>query len=915
MLALIVGHTVYAISIVLAAFMAGLALGSLLFGRLAPRLRNPVRVYGYLELGIGLCAGAVPTLLHVLVTRSLELQSGLALPVHASALLQFFTIGGVLLVPTMLMGGTLPVLSQILGKPAEAGRAVGTLYAVNTAGAVLGVALGGYGLLPAFGNDATSALAALTNVLLGVVVLGYTCAAGPRGRLASAEIGISPTGAARISPADDDAGASAALPARETAAILLALGASGALSMLYEVAWTRALALVIGSSTYAFTSMLVAFLAGIAAGSALYAWLFGAERPPPARFAALQAGIGSSVLLTVLIYERMPDWFLTAFAWSQSPAFVQVVQIAIGAIALLLPAMFIGATLPCAVALIARDGASLAGEVGRTYAANTAGAIAGTMAVGFLVIPAIGVHAAITVGIACNFLTALALWLMTSGSLVRWRWGVTTGAVLASLVVVALPSWDQRLMSSGPAVYAKKYTHQHGPGTLRDTLAGDTLLFYRDGLNAAVSVHQKGSHLSLRINGKTDASTGLDMSTQLLCAHLPLLLHPAPERVLVIGLGSGITAGAAARHPIAGLDIVEIEPAVVQASDYFAKEHGNVLDDPRVRLTVGDARQALLTRDDRYDIIISEPSNPWISGLASLFSSEFFDLARRHLRPGGMMVQWVEYYNLSPDDIRMVVATFQRVFPHVTIWGTGSGDLLLLGRTESSPIDVGALRTRYDSLESAWPDLRRAGVIGWAGLFGYAVMGPDEAARLTRDADLNTDDRLPLEFSAPRSLYLGIGERNREWLRTYATEEFPAVPESGRRALKEDGARVAIGVALLARHEVEDALAQFQTVLQARPGHTLAQLGSAQAQILLGRPAAALAFAERVLAREPADLDALLLAVRASEALNEPRRAVVFLEKASELQPENEDVRRMLDRIRLLTGQIPTPALTRDASP
>jgi spermidine synthase len=828
-------------------------------------------------------------------------------------MLQFLMIGVLLLAPTMLMGGTLPVLTQALGKQTEAGRTVGMLYAVNTAGAVLGVALGGYALLPAFGNHATSALAALTNVLLGVIVLGYPWKADPPGGVAAAEDDVLSTGAAPVSSAY--ARTSAPISPVNAATILMALGASGALAMLYEVAWTRALALVIGSSTYAFTSMLVAFLLGIAGGSALYAWLFGRERPTPARFATIQAGIGSSVLLTLVIFERMPDWFLTAFAWSHSPAFVQFVQIGIGAIALLLPAMFMGATLPCAVALIGRDAAGLARDVGRAYAANTAGAIGGTVAAGFLVIPAIGVHAAIKIGIAANLLIGLALFLVTSRSLARWRWGLAATAVPATVIVLALPSWDQRLMSSGPAVYATQYAGVHAQDSLLEKLSDDTLLFYRDGLNAAVSVHQKGSHLSLKINGKTDASTGLDMSTQLLLAHLPLLLHPAPERVLVIGLGSGITAGAAARHPIAGLDIVEIEPAVVQASDYFAKEHGNVLDDPRVRLTVGDARQALLTRHEQYDVIISEPSNPWISGLSSLFSFEFFDLARRHLRPGGLMVQWVEYYNLSPDDIRMVVATFQRVFPHVTIWGTGSGDLLLLGSSESSPIDVEALKARYESLPAVWPDLGRAGIIGWAGLFGYAVMGPEESARVAQDAPLNTDDRLPLEFSAARSLYLDAGERNREWLRTYRTEEFPAVSVVGRTALKQDGARVAIGLALLSRHEIEDALAQFQAVLHVRPEHTLALLGSAQSHVLLGRPALARDLAEHVLAREPANLDALLLAGQASEVLNEPGRAIGFLEKAAEEQPENEYVQRTLDRLRLLAGKTLLPALTRETPP
>jgi tetratricopeptide (TPR) repeat protein len=216
---------------------------------------------------------------------------------------------------------------------------------------------------------------------------------------------------------------------------------------------------------------------------------------------------------------------------------------------------------------------------------------------------------------------------------------------------------------------------------------------------------------------------------------------------------------------------------------------------------------------------------------------------------------------------------------------------------------------------AVWPDLRRAGIIGWAGLFGYAVMGPEESARLAQDAQLNTDDRLPLEFSAPRSLYLDAGERNREWLRAHTTGEFTAVSEDGRTALQEDGARVAIGLALLSRHEIEDALAQFQAVLHVRPEHTLALLGSAQSHVLLGRPALARDLAEHVLAREPANLDALLLAGQASEVLNEPGRAIGFLEKAAEVQPENEYVQRTLDRLRLLAGKTLLPALTRELPP
>jgi len=245
-----------------------------------------------------------------------------------------------------------------------------------------------------------------------------------------------------------------------------------------------------------------------------------------------------------------------------------------------------------------------------------------------------------------------------------------------------------------------------GKSTLLEVIAGlspptqGEVLFYRDGINGTVSVHREGQYLFLRVNGKMDAGNRLDMPTQLMLGHLPLLVHQDPRAVLLIGLGSGITAGAVVRHPIERLDVVEIEPAVVEASRFFAWEHGDVLKDSKVHAVIADGRNFLLTTSNRYDVIISEPSNPWIGGLASLFSVEFFQLARQRLNPGGIMAQWVQGYNLLPDDLRMVVKTFRSVFPATTVWNATRGDFLLLGRAESTPLNLTLFETRFPRIRA-----------------------------------------------------------------------------------------------------------------------------------------------------------------------------------------------------------------------
>jgi spermidine synthase len=452
-----------------------------------------------------------------------------------------------------------------------------------------------------------------------------------------------------------------------------------------------------------------------------------------------------------------------------------------------------------------------------------------------------------------------------------------------------IPPWDLQVMSAGPAIYAQGYLERSKAATMSAVLHSDELLFYRDGPSATVSVTRADGNVALQINGKADASTSpSDMPTQLMLGHLPLLLHPDPRAVLVIGLGGGTTAGAVARHAVERIDVVEIEPAVVEASQFFTRENGDVLKDPRVRMTIADGRNVLLTTPERYDVIISEPSNPWIGGIASLFSVEFFALARQVLKPGGTMAQWVQAYSLSPQDFQMIVRTFRSVFPSTSVWHVSTGDFVILGRMESTPIDLGLLKARYASNPAVRRDLEQIDVRDGTAVLGYFMLSEGDAARYAGDAPLNTDDRLPLEFSAPRALYLDTAIPNWSLMKRYKVAELPEATPASRKDIENAPARYAIGMVYLSRGVLSEALVQFQRASALDPEYVPAVLGSAKASFRAGRHPDALAFARQVLAREPRNVEAMLVAGLASTGLHARAQATTFFDQARALQSQGD---------------------------
>ena len=773
MLGLVFGHTVFAVTTVLAAFMAGLALGAFLFGRLIDRRGRPLQVYGFLEAGIGAWALLVPLLLTHVQIVYLALSRSLNLSSFALSLVQFALVFLILLVPTTLMGASLPVLTKFfVNRPESLGRKVGDLYALNTLGAVLGAVVAGFLLLPAIGVRATTGLAVAANLAIGAWTLMLARWVDELGEapVASAPLPVSPQGL--------KAQSSGSTPLVMWL-VLAGTGLSGAAAMVYEVAWTRALSLMIGSSTYAFSAMLTTFLAGLALGSFLFARIWGRRRVDALLFGKLEAALGLVALALIPAFERIPDLVLTIFkGMTPSAGGALLAQFASSFLVMVVPTTIIGAAFPCAVQICAGTLTHLGRDVGRVYSANTAGTIAGALLAGFLLVPWLGARTSLIVAAAVNTAVGIAVLAAAGPARPLWRRAAITPLVLLFVAgVVFLPRWDPRVMAGGVSIYVERFTSAPDPAAhFREAAATRQLLYYREGTNSTVAVERTERMTALRVDGKVDASNGVDMATQLMLGHLPILLHPNPGRVLVIGLGSGVTAGAVAQHPVVReIDVVELEPAVVEASTFFLEENRNVLSDPRVRLVVGDGRNYILASEKRYDVISSEPSNPWMAGVANLFSREFYQLARGRLADDGIMIQWLHGYSIFPEDLKMIVKTFRQSFPHATLWRTLRGDYLLVGARSPLRVDHALLERRIAASARVRGDMASIWLVSPLDLLTLFLLDETDLARFAQGAPENTDDLPLLEFRAPLALYRDTTEENHRLLRESRTTEFPPV--------------------------------------------------------------------------------------------------------------------------------------------
>ena len=603
------GSTTYSVTAILAAFMAGLGFGSYLLGRAVDRRRwNGVRVYALLELCIGLYAAVSLPLLGVAEGLFAAIQSGLALGHGGATLLKFALAFPVLALPAGLMGGTLPALVRgVLHRRSSLGGAVGWLYGLNTAGAALGTGLSGFVLIEAIGLWKSVALAGAINISVGALVLALLHVWQDRPEGDDAD---EPSADADATTSDDDPPADPApsadppepfrrhlknLPVLFCAASVVL---TGALSMLYEVAWTRMLSLTVGSSTYAFTIVLSIFLVGIALGSMLYGALCRLagpnHTPRPLTLAWLLFGLAVYAALTLAAIPHLPLLMLWV---NQLPGAtftrVMLFQTGMALAVLLVPTLILGAALPLSMAIISRAlGLGAVGrDVGGVYLANTGGTIVGSVLTGFALIPLLGTQTTLVAGLCANIaLAAVGLALFCRGI---WRRAVFSSlAVAVALWAVDRPAWPAWVFDHG-LHYQHRLKPAEDPVIVQRRLRRQpsSLLFFEEGVNATISVRAHNDAVTLFVNGKPDASTKDDMPHQSLLGLVPALAHPKPRTVGLVGWGSGVTAHTLTFFPeIERIDVAEIEPAVLRASEHFSSVNGNAHRHPKVHVVVDDAR-------------------------------------------------------------------------------------------------------------------------------------------------------------------------------------------------------------------------------------------------------------------------------------------------------------------------------------
>ncbi len=817
-----------------------------------------LQIYAALEIGIAAYALLLPLVLAGFVPALAWAYADGTAPARFAVVRVAIALA-VLGVPAAAMGATFPLAAQWWAETQENSRGsaadAGVLYAANTGGAAIGAIAAGFVLIPWVGLRAATWVGVALNLVSagGAFALEQTrrgsapdtgshhptaqsprrggpgvARRGPFAPLRSlADALRAPTAirrsqreqASRIAPysgpkeapriARSSRPSDRSAPVHSPSLASAAAGISGFTALVYEVAWTRLLALVIGPTTYAFATMAAAFIGGLAIGSSIGTHL--ARRTNRSGVwlgLVLTAGAVTAVAAASYAATRMP-LLIAARVVDPSVDFRSVVLWQATRVTLLLLPMTLalGAAFPLALAVAGGHVATAARDVSRVYAANTAGAIAGALVAGFFLIPRVGLQATIVSAGWLGALTGavcLAIALpdgkrgFQSGhrkspnatpairkppSAVRFVPLLTAGgtALIAIGVITSVPAWDRELLASG----GYKYAPYIASGDLEAGLRAGRLEYYKEGAAATVSVRRLAGTRSLAIDGKVDASNGGDMLTQRLLGLLPVVLHGHAADVCIIGLGSGVTAGSAlltgtVRHT----DVVEISPEVVEASRLFDRENGGALSQQGVRLIVGDGRSHLLLSPRQYDVIVSEPSNPWMAGVATLFTREFFEAARRRLKPEGLLCQWAHTYDISPEDLRSIVRTFLSVFPQGTMWLVGGGDLLLIGTNgeDVAPRLEGLLLEKWTRgpLSAALEELGIEKPAASFDLLSLLAGGPRELKQYAGSALIQTDDRTALEYSAPRGIYGRSSGENAAAIRTLT----PALPPSLRSMLE-----------------------------------------------------------------------------------------------------------------------------------
>lgn len=749
---LVFGASTAATAAVLAVFMAGLGIGSAILGRRADRAKNPLKLYAQLELLIAISTAVSPLL--IMVVRWAYLKTGgaetLGGPLATITRLVLSLL--VLAPPTVLMGGTLPAAARAIERRTDEGRfGVSALYGVNTIGAVLGTLASNFLLLEVFGTRLTLWLACLLNLLVAVIARAISRG----GVVEDDDDDIPDLSETPDAPKQHRDGARWFAP--------IAAGVSGGVFMLMELVWYRMLAPLLGGSSYTFGLILATALLGIGLGGIFYSRsrvrpslsLFAISCAVEALMIAIPFALGDRVAILALLTRPL----VTAGFGASVAVWTTITFLVV------LPAAIIsGAQFPLIIGLYGRGAVNVGRDVGAAYFANTVGSIIGSIAGGFGLIPAL-------MAPNCWRLVVILLCLTAVGSLVAElrsgsseRPGVRRRGAAMSLVTVTLsvlcilsrgpsPAWRHSGIGAGRA--DQRLASGTSPTLVKTFLRNNQgiVTWEEDGLESTVAVGSGDGHAFV-VNGKSDGHAIGDGPTQVMSGMIGALLHPNPERALVVGLGTGSTAGWLAAIPsMQKVDVVELEAATLRVAKDCIDVNQNVLANPKVHITLGDGREALLTSRETYDVIFSEPSNPYRAGISSLYTTEFYSATAERLRPGGYFIQWVQAYEVDAWAIATVLVTIHQVYPHLSLWQTMSGDMLVVAQREAPAFDLARIR------QTAKQPIYRDALRVWKtdtveGAFTHFIAGPALAETFAKNdlGLINEDDLNVLEFAYARSV-------------------------------------------------------------------------------------------------------------------------------------------------------------------
>ena len=957
MLVLVFGSTAFATATILASFMSGLALGSFCFGRLADRYRDPLKVYAYLEAGIGVFALLFPVILSGVTAAYVGIYQQFDATFYLFSLLRFILSFLILVIPSFLMGGTLPVLSKLFIREfGRLGAGIGSLYGTNTLGAVVGTFSAGFFFIILFGAKETTYIAAAVNILIAAAAFFWS-----RFAPLQHQDNRSTTGSVDNRQPDRQPDRKP-YPPYVYFVILGVYGLSGFCALAYEVLWTRVLVFYVHSTTYAFTIMLTSFLLGIALGSLLFGRLIDKSKQQLGLLAAIEVLIGLFAILSIWEFRTLDDLMVSLTDRVPSWQMFVMARYAGAFLIMFIPTLLMGIAFPLASKIYSQNQERLGRFVGNIYSVNTVGSVLGSIAAGFVMIPLIGITNGIILVASLNLILGIVILLAHPFMGRPAKWAVVAGiAVIIPVAGAAIPT-DRPL-----GLYSRPF---------RDLEEGGKVLFYDEGIGATVTVHQlppdpadKQVYKLLEVDGVNVAGTMPTLRlSQKLQGHLPVLLYKAstgkdPRNVFLLGMGTGASSYAATRHRIDRLDVLEIVAAEIDALPFFGELNRDLLSEPKVRIRIDDARNFLLATQEEYDVIESDTIHPEQN--ANVFSREYFELARERLSEDGVFSVWLPMYGMSEQTFKILINTLYAAFPHVTVWYASTQPTrhaLLVGSKQKLKIDYGLLQE-----ELAYPPVRESlAEVGLEDVFtvlGSFITDESRLSGYVADSLVSTDNRpylayynpvqkgrFPLmepkvlqifaQLSLPVLPYvvnMGAAEtrirttlENRSQARTHVLRAIAhdygrdytnsiselenaqaLTPDDGKiknllelarakqfaDAEKRAQPAVTEGARLLKAGRLEDAEAVFRSVLEFHPASAVARYSLATIHYARGELEQATEELLKVLEIDPGSVDARYSLAIVHSKLGEHDQAELLLKEVLRLAPDHQPARTALENL------------------